>query len=289
MRKGFWVTGMAALLLLTGCNLGERIPVEMDKVTQDRPVGNESSLEADVHVDVGALEISAENPSKLYSLDLEYDKATYRPDVTYDLGSGNTGRLTCRLESTRRAGIRNQRYTNRLRLDLTDALPVSLIVNTGVGDARLALSHMRLSNLNLESGVGGARISAYDPNPSVCDEIRLRSGVGSLEAVGLGNLNFKRLEFEGGVGGATLDFSGVWKQDADIRIRVGVGGVSVRMPRDVGVRVTAEKHFLSGVQLDGFHREGADGEYYSDNYSKSKVRVTINVATGVGGFRISWI
>ncbi len=289
MRKSLWVTGIAAVLLLTGCNLRDRIPVEMDKIVQDRPVGNESSLEADVRIDVGALEISAENPSKLYSLDLEYDKASYHPDISYDLGSGNKGQLSCRLESAHSAGIHSERYTNRLRLDLTDSLPVSLVVNTGVGDARLALSHMRLSDLNLESGVGGARISAYDPNPFVCNEIRFRSGVGSLDAVGLGNLNFKHLEFEGGVGGATLDFSGEWKQNADIRIRVGVGGVSVRMPRDVGVRVAAEKHFLSGLQLDGFHREGGGGEYYSDNYSKSKVQVTITVTTGIGGFRISWI
>lgn len=289
MRNIFWQTGIAAVLFLSGCNLEERIPVEMDKIVQDRPVGSESSLEADVHLDIGALEISAENPSKLYALDIEYDRASYHPDVSYEAENGNTGRLTCRLESSSKAGIRSKRNTNRLRLDLTDALPISLRVNTGVGDARLALSHMRLTDLNLEAGVGGTRITAYDPNLLACNEIRLRSGVGSLDAIGLGNLNFKRLVFEGGVGGANLDFSGEWKQDADVRIRVGVGGVSVRMPRDVGVRVTAEKHFLSGLQLDGFHREAGSNDYYSENYAKSKVRVTVTVATGVGGFRISWI
>jgi hypothetical protein len=148
---------------------------------------------------------------------------------------------------------------------------------------------LHLSQLDLQSGVSDARISAYDPNPSICDEIRLRSGVGSLDAVGLGNLNFRRFDFEGGVGGATLDFAGQLKQDADVEVKVGVGGVNVRMPRDMGVRVTAERHFLSGLQLDGFHRQGNEGDYYSENYNRAKVRIYMAVKTGVGSFRITWI
>jgi len=146
-----------------------------------------------------------------------------------------------------------------------------------------------VSRLDVEGGVGGARISSYDPNPVVCDEVRLRSGVGSLEAVGLGNLNFRTLDFESGVGGANLDLSGAWKQNAEVRVQVGVGGVNLRIPRDIGVRVTAEKHFLSGLQLDNFHRDGSGDEYYSENYDKSKIRVTVVVKTGIGGFRITWI
>jgi hypothetical protein len=50
----------------------------------------------------------------------------------------------------------------------------------------------------------------------------------------------------------------------------------------------AERHFLSGLQLDGFEHEGGE-DYYSEKYSEKKVRVTIVVKTGIGGFRISWI
>ena len=108
-----------------------------------------------------------------------------------------------------------------------------------------------------------------------------------MEAVGLGNLNFRELEFEGGVGGADLDFTGQWKQDAQVRIQVGVGGVSVRMPRDLGVEVDAEKNFLSGIHLDGFVKRNY--HYYSENYDTAKVRVFMRVTTGVGGFRINWV
>ena len=288
MKRFLWMANTAAAFLLYGCVLNERVPVEMASLEKSQPMGNESSLKAEVRLDIGALEISSESASRLYSLDLEYDKASYQPAIDYQPAAGGQGRLLLKLESARRGGIRSERHSNRMRLSLTDAIPVNLQVRAGVGDSRLTLSRLRLTSLDLESGVGGARISAYEPNPVTCEEIRLRNGVGSLDAIGLGNLNFRRLDFEGGVGGATLDFSGEWKQDAEIRIQVGIGGVAARMPRDVGVRVTAEKHFLSGFQLDGFRREGGD-DYYSENYDKSKVRVSVTIKTGVGGFKITWI
>ncbi len=286
MRNFVWLSCIPLVLLISACDFEERVPAEMASMNQSRPLGNEKSLDATVRFDIGALEITGQKAPNLYSMDLEYDKSSYRPEIDYS-GLGEEGRLTFKLESTHKLGIRSERQTNRLRLNLSDAIPVKLSVNTGVGDARLSLSGMKVARLDLESGVGGSKISAYEPNPVTCESVRIKSGVGSLEAVGLGNLDFRELEFEGGVGGASLDFTGQWKQDADIRIQVGVGGVNVRMPRDVGVRVEAEKHFLSGLHLDGFNKH--DSYYYSDNYEKAKIRVTVQVATGVGGFKISWL
>ena len=39
-------------------------------------------------------------------------------------------------------------------------------------------------------------------NEVACNRIHLENGVGSMEAVGLGHLNFESFHFEGGVGGA---------------------------------------------------------------------------------------
>jgi len=286
MKSLIWTLCIPLVLMISACDFEERIPAEMASITQSRPLGNEKSLDANIRFDIGSLEVTGQKASNLYAMDLEYDKASYLPEVNYDT-LGNEGKLTFKLESTHKLGIRSERQTNRLRLNLSDSVPVSLSVNTGVGDARLSLSGMKVARLDLESGVGGSKISAYEPNPVTCEVIRIKSGVGSIEAVGLGNLDFRELEFEGGVGGANLDFTGQWKQDADVRIQVGVGGVNVRMPRDVGVRVEAEKHFLSGLHLDGFNKR--DSYYYSDNYEKAKTRVTVRVTTGVGGFKISWL
>lgn len=270
------------------CDFEPRVAAEMASLDQSQPLGKEKSLSAEIRFDIGSLEIAGEKEATLYSMNLEYDKATYQPEVHYaPPAGGDEGTFTFRLESNHKIGLRSENQHNRLRLNLTRSVPLKISVNTGVGDSRLSLTGLQISRLELESGVGGSKLSSYEPNPVTCDLVRIKNGVGSMDAVGLGNLNFRELEFEGGVGGANLDFTGAWKQDADIRVQVGVGGVTLKMPRDIGVRVDAEKHFLSGLHLDGFNKR--DSYYYSESYDRAKIRATVRVATGVGGFRITWI
>jgi hypothetical protein len=287
MRKTLWSLSAIFLVLpFAGCDLEERVPADVVTITKSQPLGTEKDIEAEIRFDVGSLEVAAEKGSSAYTLDLDYDKASYRDVIGYEQ-SGGTGRLSVRLESLHKVGLRSDRHPNRLRLGLTSTLPAKLAINTGVGDARLSLTGLQLSNLDIESGVGSARLSCYEPNQISCDRIRIKNGVGSLDAVGLGNLRFSDLEFEGGVGGANLDFTGEWERDAEVKIQVGVGGVSVKMPRGIGVKVEGQKNFLSGFHLDGFTMR--DSFYYSEGYDEAKIRVSVRVVTGVGGFKISWI
>lgn len=285
MKYLFWIPGVVSILLMSACGFEERVPAQMISMDQNQPIGKEKSLDADIRFDIGSLEVTGDSRPNLYAMDLEYDKACYQPESRYD--TGEEGRFSFRLQSIHRAGLRSDRQSNRLRLNLTESIPVKLNVNTGVGDARLNLSGLKLERLEIEAGVGASKLSAYEPNPVDCESVRIKNGVGSMDAVGLGNLNFRDFEFEGGVGGANLDFTGEWRQGADVRIQVGVGGVTMRVPRDVGVRVEAEKHFLSGLHLDGFTKR--DSYYYSDNYDNAKIRLSVRVVTGVGGFRIAWV
>jgi hypothetical protein len=285
MKHLFCTAAVLSGFLVAGCGLESRVPAEMTSMDQSRPLANEKSLNAEIRFDIGSVDISADHKPNAYSMDLEYDKTSFQPELRYD--SGEDARLFFRLTSSHQAGIHTERQPNRLRVNLGETIPVKLTLNTGVGDARLNLSGLRVASLQIEAGVGASKISAYEPNPIQCDNVRIKNGVGSMDAIGLGNLNFRDLEFVGGVGGANLDFTGEWKQGAEIRIQVGVGGVTMKLPRELGVRVEAEKHFLSGLQLDGFTKR--DASYYSQNYDKAKLRVSVRVATGIGGFRIVWV
>jgi hypothetical protein len=285
----FFILLSPALLAFTGCYLPDHTPGEMVTVNDSRPLGREKALDSQVNFPIGSLEITGENKTQsLYSYDLEYDKNSYRPEIHYNESpGGEEGRLSFRLENNDEYILRGQHQNTRLRLAFNNSIPLKLRIESGVGNARLSLSGLKISRLNLTSGVGGAKISAYDPNPISCELLSIETGVGAIEAVGLGNMNFRNLEFEGGVGSAKLDFSGEWKQDANIRLQIGVGGVKVSLPRELGVKVEAEKHLLSGLHLDGFSQQNSS--YYSENYNRAKIRVFINVVTGVGEFRIAWI
>jgi len=286
MNKHAWM--VCTLLFLTGCGFEDRVPIEMTSISRTQPFGKEKALASAIRFDIGSIEITGSEKSDiLYSFDLEYDKASYKPDIKYSPSpDGAEGSFSFNLHSMHKGGIRREQHNNRLRIAFKDSVPLNLSVRSGVGDARLSLSGMQLANLEFESGVGGAKMAAYEPNSIECDSVKLKTGVGGFEATGLGNLNFREFEFEGGVGGANLDFTGEWKRNADIRIKVGVGGVNVVIPRDVGVRVEAERNFLSGLHLEGFTRR--DDYHYSENYDSAPVRVSVRVETGIGGLRITW-
>jgi hypothetical protein len=139
MKTLFWIASILALLVVSGCDLREVVPAEMVSDTQSRPLGNETGLTAAVGFDIGSLEVAADKSKKLYSLDMEYDKASFQPEVQYETVGGNEGRLSVKLEGTRKFGLRSERRTNRIRLNLADSLPVQLEVRAGVGEARLSL------------------------------------------------------------------------------------------------------------------------------------------------------
>ncbi len=140
MKKLSWI--LLTLPLLAGCRFEDRVPIDMASMSQSQPLGHEKSLESTIRFDIGSLEVtSGRKSTALYSFDLDYDKASYQPEVQYNAGAD--GRFAFDLHGTNRRGLRRQRQNNRLRLALTDSIPLSLKINAGVGDARLQSEHHR--------------------------------------------------------------------------------------------------------------------------------------------------
>lgn len=152
MKHLFWILGVVSALLTGACGLEERVPAQMISMDQSQPIGKEKSLTAEIRFDVGSLEVTGDTKANLYTMDLEYDKASYEPESRYD--SGDEGRLSFRLQSIHKAGLHSDRRGNRLRLNLTNSIPVKLDVNTGIGDTRLNLSGLKVARLEIEAGVG---------------------------------------------------------------------------------------------------------------------------------------
>ena len=115
----------------------------------------------------------------------------------------------------------------------------------------------------------------------------MTSGVGAMELIGIGNLSFREFEFQGGVGGSKLDFSGDWSELGDVEIEVGVGGVEILVPRNIGVEVRVSKGFFSEFSMPGFDKQG--DTYYSDNIEQVEKVVKFRISAGIGGVQIKWI
>lgn len=281
------VFGGIALVLLAGCvdfDDDRDVNSRMTNFRQERPVTAEKSVDYRLENPVGTLQLSLGDAGKVFDLDADYDERKLKPEFRYDV-VGDRGDFSLKFESvTGRA--RNVSKTN-LRLRVSPELASSFWVRSGVGKSDVDLTKVRLKRLQVESGVGETVVSVYEPNPERCDRIELKAGVGAFQTVGLGNANFRELDFEGGVGKADLDLTGHWTNPADIDIKVGIGSVEVTLPRELGVELRVSKNFMSGLSLQDFDRRG-DNEYVSENFAQSKVHVRINVETGIGGVVVRW-
>ena len=104
--------------------------------------------------------------------------------------------------------------------------------------------------------------------------------------LGLGNSRCDRIAFEGGVGRVTLDFGGAWTSSARVSVRMALGETTLRLPRQVGVRITLDK-FLTSFEPQGLVRRGTS--YLSPGYDQAARHLDIDVTTAVGGVTVEWV
>ena len=116
-------------------------------------------------------------------------------------------------------------------------------------------------------------------NRDIPMDMNIEMGVGGGD-LDLGDLNLRNLELHVGVGGAEIDLSGDWESDLEATSEGGVGGVKLRLPRDVGVRVQVDKG-QGAVEAEGFSQEG--DVYTNDAYGRTDVTLDIRLELGVGG------
>lgn len=278
------------LLCFSGCVIGEDVleglggdfqPTTFDS---SRPYEGEALIEADLELHAGQLVLGSGSPEKAYELELSYNAERFQPQVEYRR-EGENAVLEFELEGQGR--VRRHSRKTRLDVKLSPRSQLKIRARTGAGQNLIDVSGLRLQELQLEAGVGETSLSMLSANQVICRSVVIESGVGELDVKGLGNFRFEKLDFRGGVGAATIDFSGTWENTGEVDIKVGVGEVVIRLPSDLGVDLRVKKSFLSDLELKGF-RKTAEG-YRSENFDQASKKIRLNVRTGVGAIEIDWI
>jgi hypothetical protein len=103
-------------------------------------------------------------------------------------------------------------------------------------------------------------------NNQVPMELNVKLGAGDSQLT-LGTLDLMVLNLDMGTGSATVDLTGTWDHDAQAHLRGGVGEVTMRLPKQPGVRVTG-------------------GAYVNDAYGISDVTVEVDIIGGVGSVNL---
>jgi len=166
------------------------------------------------------------------------------------------------------------------------AIPVSFDIEHGVGTAEFDLTGLQVKDFTLSSGAGDVVLVVNEPNSTVIDNLTIESGVSRFEGRNLGNANFRRFRFQGGVGASTLDFGGALTAEADVDVEIGVGTVTIVVPSDIGARVTYDEGWMSRFDYDHSLRKTSEHQYTTDNYASARGKLNITIDAGMGSVKI---
>ena len=253
-------------------------------LTSARQVAGERRLDVNVEYGAGHLRVSPERGNLLYRMEVRYDQSAVVPVTSYDR---RTGQLRLGVNGRRdRQRTDNVRGEGRATIGLTPAVPMSLDLAFGAGEADVRLGGLALENLEISTGASETRVSFDQPNRTSARAVKMEAGAASLVVTSLANARTQRIDFEGGVGATTLDFGGTWTRDAQATVKMGVGSVTLRLPRNVGVKIEKDS-FLASFDSNGMVKRG--NAWYSRGYERSTRKLAIQIDAAIGSIEVDWI
>lgn len=233
---------------------------------------------------LGTLTVKPADPSILYQMVVRYDEESFEPIIEWDEDDREL-RLGMESSGSERGSI-NRREGSSATIGLGPEVPLNLDLEFGAGRANIELGGMMLQELSLSTGASETRVSFSEPNKIAAGRVAIEAGAADLEVIGLGNARARSISFQGGVGATVLDFGGQWDGDITADVDMGVGSLTLKLPRNQGVRVVRES-FLSSFDAPGMERSG--DSYYSGNWRTAEHQLTIDVSTALGSVDIDWI
>ena len=115
-------------------------------------------------------------------------------------------------------------------------------------------------------------------NNDVPMNLSLDMGAGTSD-LQLAGLSLTGLDIILGAGKSTVDLSGGLTRDLDVTFDTGAANITVRLPKDVGVRVEVAAG-LGRIEASGLKQDGY--VYTNEAYGTSEVTLHITIQAGIG-------
>ena len=235
-------------VVAAGCVVTSRLHSESQLVE----IGSARSVRVEIRMDSGKLKVAG-GAEDLLNADFKYNVASWRPRIKYELIDDHGKLAVEQPHGVRGAALGKVVYKWDLRL--RDDVPLDLSVNLGVGQSDLQLGGLSLEKLDVEMEAGNVRADL------------------------VGSTALTQLDVEQGAGNSEIDLSGRREKDLNVNIRSGVGGTTLRLPTDVGVRVNV-RHGIGKINANGLTKKGT--MFVNEAYGRSKVTVDVDIIGGVG-------
>jgi hypothetical protein len=254
--------------------------VDAAVLEKEIPLGSEKSLDVSVEFGAGEVNIRKAGDDHVFQGRFEYEDKGMLPEITYGI-VGDVGELELGLQGGTRTVEDMETHWD---LGFTGRVPIDLGVQVGACKGTFDLTGLKVAALKLETGASDLAVLFSAPNEVVLDRAVLKVGAARVKATGLGHANLKSLSFKGGVGSYTLDFDGEIRRSAKVRIDMGVGSLTLRIPTETSAQIKVPDSFLTLFSAKGYEPIG--NVYLSPGYGKGKPTLVIDINSGIASITV---
>lgn len=182
------------------------------------------------------------------------------------LAGGSTGALDAEFQASPRSWLPEVEYS------VEGTAGVLRVTQPEVTDFAFMGNTRNVWNLELASGL-----------PTELD-IELGAGESNID---LTEVDVRYVRVLTGAGETTVDLSGDRTSDVDGTIEAGVGELTLKVPEDIGVRLSGAREGIGDYSMEGF--EPDDGAYVNDAWETSTVKMDIRLQRGVGDVTVEQV
>jgi hypothetical protein len=266
---------MAGALFAAGCGVDVG-PIQ--ELTIGEPLAGAAVADVKLTMGAGKLSLSA-GATGLISGIVRYNVESWKPVVTR-----NDASVTIKQGSQKGISGLGSDIVNEWALALGKS-PIRLAVTAGAYEGAYSLGGLTLQGLSIKDGAAKTDVTFDSPNPGQIDTFSYETGASKVSMTGLANANFRSMEFKGGAGSYTLDFSGNLRTDATVSVKAGVGTLRMVVPKGTAAMVTVNGS-LTDVSVEGTWTSSGNTHATPAAADASGKKLTITVDMSVGTLKL---
>lgn len=262
--KNLYLPIIAIIALVLGFN--SHMEAQQKEVKKAIPLAGAGALNTGIEFPVGNLRIKTTSGPTTKCI-FQFRKDKWEPEVQYNKKGGegylkitSEGGVVFDFDDDRHSGYGEEDQSNWGIL-FPSKVPHELDIEMEAGNARINLENSWLKDFEFSMTAGEVEINLR--NTSVPD------------------VDFKAL-----AGEATLDFSGIWKNNMVADIRGGFGSITLVLPSEAGVELEFNG-LLGDVDAPRMRKDG--NTYINKAFGETPHTLYLDVKGGIGDINVEWV
>ncbi|HMN59033.1 MAG TPA: toast rack family protein [Anaerolinea sp.] len=273
MKRPILILVSILMLASLACSVTLNLPTaktgDTQSMTISEPTTDAKPSELVLRMGGGKLDVTS-GSSQLVDGTVRYNVEDWKPTITRE---GQEVRIEQSVKGSIPVG---DNIINDWELKLGKD-PIDLTVEAGAYEGNIDLTGVPIVRLKITDGAGSSKLIFDQPNPVRMDSLTYETGASNITLEGLGNSDADVVNFKGGAGNFSLDFTGQLKRDMRVYVDGGLGNITITVPSSTNARI------IMSTSLNTISTKGSwtvDNNEYRTNGQGPLLRIEVKVGIG---------